>query len=106
MLKELYRKDFHKVKEKDFILNFLYKKTAKNCENQKRSFKKFCFACTAGIVELFPCPEPTPQQLQAWKVAKGLIDTVPQPTPTQVSQMGEKKGSERGKDGGHNSCDS
>jgi hypothetical protein len=58
----------------------------------------------AGIVELFPCPEPTPQQLLAWKVAKGLIDTVPQPTPNQVGQIGEEKGSERGKDGGHNSC--
>jgi hypothetical protein len=60
-----------------------------------------CFfnSCSAGIVELFPCPEPTPQQLLAWKVAKGLVDTVPQPTPTQVSQMGEETGSERGKDG-------
>jgi hypothetical protein len=42
-------------------------------------------------VELFPCPEPTPQQLLAWKVAKGLVDTVPQPTLTQVSQMGERR---------------
>jgi hypothetical protein len=53
---------------------------------------QFC-VCIAGIVELFPCPEPTPQQLLAWKVAKGLIDTVPQPTLAQVSQMGEEKGS-------------
>ncbi len=66
---------------------------------------KFSFF-SAGIVELFPCPEPTPQQLLAWKVAKGLVDSVPQPTPTQVSQMGEEKDSETGKDGGHNSCGS
>ncbi len=28
---------------RNFILNFLHKKTTENCENHKRSFKKYCF---------------------------------------------------------------
>ncbi len=28
---------------RNFIFDFFHKKTTKNCENQKRSFKKYCF---------------------------------------------------------------
>jgi hypothetical protein len=28
---------------RNFFLNFLYKKTAKNCESHQRSIKKYCF---------------------------------------------------------------
>ncbi len=28
---------------RNFNLDFLYKKTTNNCENHKRSFKKYCF---------------------------------------------------------------
>jgi hypothetical protein len=40
---------------------------------------------TTGIAELFPCPEPTPDQLQAWKLAKGIKETGDSPhISTQV----------------------
>jgi hypothetical protein len=34
---------FSQLVSRNFKLDFLYKKTAKNCENHQRSFKKYCF---------------------------------------------------------------
>jgi hypothetical protein len=31
------------IESRNFILDFLDKKTTENCENHKRSFKKYCF---------------------------------------------------------------
>jgi len=48
-------------------------------------YRNHIITILAGVAELFPCPEPTLEQLQTWKLAKGIKDS---DLPAVLPQVG------------------